>query len=102
VQLKEDQTPIGIVSFLKRSYLEHFDLRFAFLPQFNGRGYAYEASSEMLAYVKNDGAYSTVLATTVPSNTRSIGLLERLGFSFEKEMQVDKEPLQIKIVNLIK
>ena len=26
-------TPLGIISFLKRNYLDHFDIGFAFLPQ---------------------------------------------------------------------
>jgi [ribosomal protein S5]-alanine N-acetyltransferase len=93
VRLKDDQTPIGIVSFLKRSYLEHFDLGFAFLPQFNGHGYAYEASNEVLSVARQ--AYSIILATTVPANGRSIGLLNRLGFSLEKQMEVNGETLQI-------
>jgi [ribosomal protein S5]-alanine N-acetyltransferase len=95
VRLKEEQTPIGIVSFLKRGYLEHFDLGFAFLPQFNGKGYAYEASKEVLAFAKTQEAYPIVLATTVPGNRSSIGLLNRLGFSLEKQMEVNGETLQI-------
>src|SRR5947199_5066293 len=38
VRLTELQTPIGIISFIKRDYLEHFDIGFAFLPQYNGKG----------------------------------------------------------------
>ena len=30
VRLKDNHVPIGIISFLKRSYLEHFDIGFAF------------------------------------------------------------------------
>ena len=30
VRLKDNHTPVGIISFLKRSYLEHFDIGFAF------------------------------------------------------------------------
>lgn len=41
VRLKDGNTPIGIISFLKRSYLEHFDLGFAMLPSFNGVGHIY-------------------------------------------------------------
>ena len=95
VRLKEDQTPIGIISFLKRSYLDHFDLGFAFLPQFNGHGYAYEAAQEVLSHLRTNEDHSIILATTVPANSRSIGLLNRLGFSFEKELQIDGEALHI-------
>jgi RimJ/RimL family protein N-acetyltransferase len=93
VRLKKDQTPVGIISFLKRNYLEHFDIGFAFLPQYSGQGYAYEASKEVLAFAKDK--HATILATTIPENIRSIGLLTRLGFSFEKEMEVDGGRLHI-------
>lgn len=94
VRLKEGKTPIGIVSFLKRSYLEHFDIGFAFLPEYNGRGYAYEAAAKVLASATNEG-YNTVLATTVPQNNRSIRLLTKLGFHFEKELEAENQTLQV-------
>ena len=93
VRLKDDNTPVGIISFLKRSYLEHFDIGFAFLPQFSGRGYAYEATREVLDVVKNQ--YPTIQATTIPENTKSIELLTRLGFCYEKEVEVEGEKLHI-------
>ena len=93
VRLKEDQTPVGIVSFLKRNYLEHFDIGFAFLPQFSGKGYAFEASLEVLAFAKTE--HPVILATTIPENTKSIGLLTKLGFSFVKEVESDGSRLHV-------
>ena len=34
VRLTDTHEPIGIISFIKRDYLEHFDIGFAFLPQY--------------------------------------------------------------------
>src|SRR5438477_96284 len=48
VHLKQTHEPIGIISFIKRSYLEYFDIGFAFLSQYSGKGYAYEAAKEIL------------------------------------------------------
>jgi ribosomal-protein-alanine N-acetyltransferase len=87
--------PIGIISFIKRNYLEHFDIGFAFLPQHNGRGYAYEAAKKILSVVSSKPEYSTVVATTLAHNASSIKLLQKLGFHFEKEMEVGRERLQI-------
>src|ERR1700712_4034650 len=42
VRIKDGNIPIGIVSFIKREFLESFDIGFAFLPEFTGNGYAYE------------------------------------------------------------
>jgi len=95
VRIKDDNTPIGIISFLKRAYLEHFDIGFAFLPAYNGNGYAYEASKEVLAIVSKNPGYSPVLATTIPQNINSIKLLTKLGLHFEKEIEVEGEKLHI-------
>ena len=51
VRIQENNTAIGIISFLKRAYLENFDIGFAFLPEFCNHGYAFEASKEVLALV---------------------------------------------------
>jgi RimJ/RimL family protein N-acetyltransferase len=93
VRLKDNDTSIGIVSFLKRSYLENFDIGFAFLPEFYGYGYAYEAAKEILSVVSKK--HSKILATTVPQNINSIKLLNKLGLHFEREIEVENEKLHI-------
>jgi len=95
VRLKDTNIPIGIISFLKRSYLEYFDIGFAFLPEFYGRGYAYEAAERILSIANKKAEYPTILATTVPDNISSIKLLTKLGFSFEKPIEVQNEILHI-------
>jgi RimJ/RimL family protein N-acetyltransferase len=95
VTIKESKTPIGIISFLKRDYLEHFDIGFAFLPEFMGKGYAYEAAKEVLSLVRTNPVYNPVLATTIPSNTSSINLLTKLGLHFEKQLTVGQQQLDI-------
>src|SRR6476469_5304 len=95
VTIKETKTPVGIISFLKRDYLEHFDIGFAFLPEFTGNGYAYEAVKEVLSLVRTNPLYNPVLATTIPTNTSSIKLLIKLGLHFEKQMAVGQLQLDI-------
>jgi [ribosomal protein S5]-alanine N-acetyltransferase len=95
VGLKESDIPIGIVSFLKRAYLDSYDIGFAFLPEFGGNGYAYEAASETLKIVSQNPAYKPILATTVPANEKSIKLLVKLGFRFEREIELANEKLHI-------
>jgi RimJ/RimL family protein N-acetyltransferase len=93
VKLTDTNTPIGIISFIKRKYLEHFDIGFAFLPEFNGHGYASEAAKEVLSIAGKYPEYATILATTIPHNLQSIKLLTKLGLHFEKEIEVDNEKL---------
>jgi len=95
VRLTDPLEPIGIISFIKRDYLEHFDIGFAFLPQYNGRGYAYEAAKKILSVVSSKPEHSVIVATTLPANTSSIKLLQKLGFHFEKEMEAGGETLQL-------
>lgn len=40
VTLKETNTPAGLVTLIKRDYLDFRDIGFAFLPAYGGRGYA--------------------------------------------------------------
>jgi RimJ/RimL family protein N-acetyltransferase len=95
VRIKEGNIPIGIVSFLKREYLESFDIGFAFLPAFTGKGYAYEAAKEILAIVSAKEEYNPILAVTVPANVSSTKLLTKLGMRFEKELAVGAEKLHL-------
>ena len=93
--LKDNHTPLSIISFLKRSYLEHFDIGFALLPEFNGCGYAYEAAVKVLSIANQKAEYSPILATTIPDNTASIKLLNKLGLYFEKEIEVENMRLHV-------
>lgn len=95
VRIKDSNASIGIISFLKRSYLENFDIGFAFLPEFYGYGYAYEAAKEVLAVVSKQPEHAKVLATTIPENTNSIKLLTKLGFHLEKEIEIQNEKLHV-------
>lgn len=92
-RLKENNEPAGILSFLKRDYLDHFDLGFAFLPGYHGKGYAYEAAAALLDFVTGDPVHETVLATTLPQNQSSIRLLDKLGFRFNHEIIEEGERL---------
>jgi ribosomal-protein-alanine N-acetyltransferase len=95
VRITSTQEPIGIISFIKREYLEHHDIGFAFLPEFGGQGYAFEAAHAMLSRIRKMPAHTTVLATTIPENESSISLLKKLGFLFEKEINVGSGTLHV-------
>lgn len=93
VQLKDSETSIGVITFIKREYLEHHDIGFAFLPQFSKNGYAYEAAKVVLDDMLNSPLHTEVLASTIPHNKNSISLLQKLGFVFKKEMETGNEKL---------
>ncbi|HLA60097.1 MAG TPA: GNAT family N-acetyltransferase [Puia sp.] len=95
VRTKDDHTPIGIISLIKRSYLDHFDIGFAFLPEYSNYGYAYEAANAILLMISKLPEFKIVLATTLFSNKSSIKLLTKLGFRFEKENDTENEKMHI-------
>ena len=81
VQLKGEGTPIGMCGLVKRDELDRPDLGYAFLPAFCGRGYAFEAATAVLEQGMAAHSLDSVLAVTLPDNTRSNRLLCTLGFS---------------------
>ena len=83
VQTK-DGTPIGMCGILKRDHLEHPDIGFAFLPEFMGKGYAFEIADATLTYAKTKLNFETVLAITLPANEKSIKLLKKIGLEFKQ------------------
>ena len=97
-KISDTQQPIGIISYIKRNYLDDYDLGFALLPQFQSQGYAFEAANSILQAAKSNDPTAKILATLLPTNTSSINLLTRLGFHFEKPMDVDGELLHIYVI----
>ncbi|MEP7255080.1 MAG: GNAT family N-acetyltransferase [Ferruginibacter sp.] len=95
VRFKDNSTPAGVITFIKRDYLDHHDIGFAFLPAFANNGYAYEASKAVLSEAVKNSAHSYILATTMATNGSSIKLLEKLGLQFDKEIEVNDEKLQL-------
>jgi ribosomal-protein-alanine N-acetyltransferase len=91
VKLKDQQTRVGVVTFMKRDYLDHYDIGFAFLPSYAKHGYAYEATKKLLEEVNPH--HQQILATVLKENNNSIRLLEKLGLHFDKEIMVNNEPL---------
>ena len=84
VELKAGPTPIGMCGLLKRDYLDHPDIGFAFLPDFTGKGYAFEIVKEIIYYELHRPQMKKILAIVLPENSSSIKLLEKVGFEYEE------------------
>lgn len=83
VKPKNDAQPVGIITLVKRDYLDHYDIGFAFLPEHTGKGYSFEASMCILDALPEQVIMDKILAITTEENSRSIKLLEKLRFSYE-------------------
>lgn len=94
VELKENEMPIGICGFVRRDTLPDADIGFAFLPQFERKGYAFETADALMKYGRDVLGLKRVLAITSLGNASSIKLLEKLGFKFDsliKQPHSDEE-----------
>ncbi|HEY5968737.1 MAG TPA: GNAT family N-acetyltransferase [Chitinophagaceae bacterium] len=99
VRLRQDDTPAGIISLINRDHLEYPDIGFAFLPSFTSKGYAHEATEIVLKHFIDNTKHPFVLGVTVVENTASISLLKKLGFQFQKELEVKKEKLLVYVLS---
>jgi RimJ/RimL family protein N-acetyltransferase len=90
-------TPIGICGLLKRDELPEPDIGFAFLPEYWSKGYAFEAASAVLADARGPRALTRLLAIVSPENESSIRLLDRLGFRYERMIQLTPEGKELKL-----
>jgi [ribosomal protein S5]-alanine N-acetyltransferase len=83
VELNEGGITIGVCGLIRRDYLSCPDIGFAFLPEYNGKGYAHESACLVLKQAKEEYGIGTIQAITVRDNYASIRLLEKLGMKFE-------------------
>ena len=90
MELKDTEEPIGMCGLVKRKSLEHVDIGFALLPQFARQGYTFEAAKATLSYAKEKLKIPKIVAITDSKNEASIGLLHKLGFAFEKELELSE------------
>jgi len=79
VILKETGIAVGSCGLYKRENLEHPDIGFAFLTEYLGKGYGFEASQGVMKHAKEELGIRTFLGITLPTNIPSIKLLEKLG-----------------------
>ena len=94
-KLKETQKSLGLVTLIKRDYLEDYDIGFAILPEFEKKGYAYEASQKFMEIIKTNKICNKVLAITLPENISSILLIEKLGLEYINEITEKNEKLAV-------
>lgn len=83
---QENNKTIGIVGIVKREELEYEDIGFGFLPQYEGKGYGFESSLEIMKLAQHTLNLKKITAITSPINKNSIKLLEKLGLEFEKKV----------------
>jgi RimJ/RimL family protein N-acetyltransferase len=90
---KESNQKMGLFTIIQRDFLNNPDIGFAFLPQFEGKGYAYETSKAFIDLLSKK--HSKLCAITNLDNSNSIKLLEKLGLRFKEEITENDEKLKL-------
>lgn len=89
LELRDSGTRIGMCGLYKRDNLNYYDLGFALLPPFEGKGYAREACEFILEESREVLKFQSLLAITNKANNRSIQLLERVGFQWQGDFSFE-------------
>ena len=84
VARRADGAAIGMCGLLRRDILPDVDLGYAYLPEYWGQGYAFEAAQATLQHAATKFALGRVIGVVSTGNHRSIRILERLGMAFER------------------
>jgi len=91
MSLKSEGTMIGICGIFRRENIDDPDIGFGVLPDFCGIGYAGEAAKAVVDYARDTLGIGVLNAIVSPTNTPSIGLIEKLGLTFERMVTMPGE-----------
>jgi [ribosomal protein S5]-alanine N-acetyltransferase len=97
VTLKENAVPIGLCGLIKRPSLENIDLGYAFLPEYTGKGYAFEATKAVIQFGKEQLSIDKIVAITTIDNLNSEKVLLKLGFSFDSLIKENNDSEELKL-----
>jgi ribosomal-protein-alanine N-acetyltransferase len=90
---REGGVAVGMAGIVPtREGMDCPDLGYAILERHAGRGYATEAAAAVLAYAREKMRLPKVAAITDPKNQASRHVLEKLGLTFQKLIDLPSYP----------
>ncbi len=92
---KTDHTRMGTCGLFDREGLEGIDIGYAFLPEFEGQGYAIEAAEKIKSAGIEVFKIENITAITSKVNLRSQRLLEKLGLRFTKHVTLPNDDAEL-------
>ena len=100
VRRREDGADMGICGLFRREGLDEPDIGFALLPEFCGRGFAFEASVAVLDHARDALGLPCVTAIVSPQNDASIALLEKLGLHYERPIRMPADDHDVSLYRI--
>ena len=101
---KDDGKKLGSVGVFEREGLDVPDIGFSLLPDYEGKGYGFEAASALLDIAFKEFGLKKISAITSDPNLSSRKLIEKLGLTYQKKVQLpnDHEELRYYEIELKK
>ncbi|MGI9201533.1 MAG: GNAT family N-acetyltransferase [Woeseiaceae bacterium] len=84
IAIRENDQAIGTCGLFRREGFDDPDIGWSILPEFCGKGFAYEAACAVLEYGITDVSLTRVVAFISAENAPSIGLAKKLGLRYER------------------
>lgn len=92
---KSDQVKIGTCGLFDREGVDGIDLGFAFLPEYESQGYAYEAAMKIKEAGFNAFSLQKISAITTMDNVAAQKLLQKLGFQFQEFIKLPNDDVEL-------
>ena len=97
---KADKQRIGLCGLYKREGLDHTDIGFALLTEFENNGYAFESSKRILQAAFEDFNLQTIVAITNKENKSSQKLLKKLGLAHSGVTTLPNETKEVLVYKI--
>ncbi len=98
--LKADKTKIGTCGLYDREGLDGIDIGFAFLPEYESKGYAFESVNKLKNVAFDEFGISEINAFTTKENISSQKLLDKLGLKFIKTTRIPNDDEELLLYNI--
>jgi len=97
---KLDGEKVGTCGLYNREGLVGIDIGFAFLPQFENKGYAFESVNKLLEVAIHDFKIKEISAITIKENAGSQKLLAKIGLTFKKYIRIPNDDEELMLYTL--
>ena len=100
VTVRDEGVDIGVCGLYRREGIEDPDIGFALLPDYCGKGYGYEAAAAVVDYAREDLELERLIAIVSPANATSIGLIEKLGLRYERDVRIAGDDHDVRVYGM--
>lgn len=97
---KDDSVKLGTCGLYDRDGLVGVDIGFAFLPQYEKKGYAFEASNKLKLFGIKEFGLQTIKGITKKNNVASQELLKKLGLHYSNTVILPNETEELLVFKL--